>query len=271
MSGLPRPERRDLAGLALDDITRDELLELWRSTFESERSTVTYGYSLTVLPKLREHPEIAEISNQFDVMISDGRGIFWLANLAGERIREHFSLPDAVELACQLAAETDRRVFLLGATPEINAEAVRRLERRGIAVQGRDGYFAMTELAAIAEQVRIARPDIVLIGITSPKKEQIAAFLRQRLPGCVIIPCGGMIDVMAGLTKREPRLVQKLGVAWLFRWLQEPRRLWKPVLVNGVYAMAWLVPLVLMHKRVLREREFSLLGYFRSAQARTST
>lgn len=260
--------RRDLAGLALDDVTRAELEALWLGAIAACETLVTYGYSLTVIPKLRDHPEIAEIGNTFDVMLCDGRGLFYVANLAGERIREHLSLPDAVELACDVAESQHLRMFLLGATAEVNAEAVARLERRGITAAGRDGYFSMSELDALCEELRRHRPQILLVGITSPKKEIVAEYLRTRLEGTVIIPCGGMIDVLAGLTRREPRLVQKLGAAWLYRWFQEPRRLWRPVLVNGVYAMLWLVPQIMIRKRLL-DAPFSIVTYLSGRTART--
>jgi N-acetylglucosaminyldiphosphoundecaprenol N-acetyl-beta-D-mannosaminyltransferase len=262
-------ECRDLGGLVLHDITRAELASMWQATFAGTQSQVTYGYSLTVLPRLRDNPEIAEISNRFDVMISDGRGIFWLANAAGERIREHFSLPDAVELALQMAARNGQRVYLLGATAEVNAEALRRLQLRGVQATGRDGYFDLAELDEICDGILTAESAIVLIGISSPKKEQIAEYLRPRLKGCVIIPCGGMIDVIAGLAKREPRLVQKLGATWLYRWIQEPIRLWQPLVVNGLYAAGWLAPLILIRKRVLSDRRFSLLAYLSRRRAAT--
>lgn len=256
--------RRNLAGLVLHDITPVELERLWDATLRSGGSSVTYGYSLTVLPRLRDNPEIAEISNEFDVMITDGRGLFWLANLVGEPIREHFSLPDAVELALRYALKHSLRVFLLGATIETNAEALRRLTARGVSAIGRDGYFDMAELNSVIAEIKRAKPSIVLIGISSPKKEQIAEVMRDSLPNCVIIPCGGMIDVLAGLTGREPRVVQKLGLTWVYRWLREPRRLLSPLLFNGIYAAAWLVPLILLRQRILHDRTFSLVDYLQS-------
>lgn len=253
--------KRDLAGLVVHDISRAELINAWNETLAGGRATVTYGYSLTVLPKLREHPEIAQIGNTFDIMLSDGRGLFWLANLAGEQIREHLSLPDAVELALQLAAREQKRVYLLGATAEVNRAAIERLEERGIEAHGRDGYLELDELDAVRTAIAALAPAIILIGITSPKKERIAQFLRSHLEACVIVPCGGMIDVIAGVTKREPRFVQRLGGTWIYRWIQEPRRLLQPVLLNGLYALVVLVPLVLVEKRLRPQRGFRLLDF----------
>jgi N-acetylglucosaminyldiphosphoundecaprenol N-acetyl-beta-D-mannosaminyltransferase len=255
--------KRDVAGLVLHDISREELVLIWERAREHRQTIVLYGYSLTVLPKFREYPEIATISNTFELMISDGRGLFWLANLVGEPIRDHFSLPDAVALVLEHASEQKLRVFLLGATCQVNDAAVRNLTTQGIQVEGRDGYFAMHDLPAITAQLEDCQPDLVLIGITSPKKEQIASYLRTRLRNCLIIPCGGMIDVLAGVTHREPRFVQKLGLTWLFRWVQEPRRLLRPVLYNGMYSLLWLAPMVIARRRIFRDRDFSIADYWR--------
>jgi N-acetylglucosaminyldiphosphoundecaprenol N-acetyl-beta-D-mannosaminyltransferase len=252
----------DWFGLRLHNVTRDSLLKYVDSVLQDKIPRVIFGYSLTIIPKLKNDPHLAGLSNSFDVLLPEGKGIFLLANLFGADFQEHVSLPDAVE---QLLLHSNTRkysIFLLGATKEINAKArenIRRQYPQLAAVQGLDGYFGERDEMRVFETIRKADPDLILVGISSPMKERIATRLRASIQRGVIIPCGGVIDILGGKVKREPAIVKKLGVTWLFRFVQEPRRLFRPVLMNGIYFMAILFPLAIWKKLVMRDKSFTFV------------
>ena len=104
-----------------------------------------------------------------------------------------------------------------------------------------DGYFDESEEEAIASQIRSLQPDILFIAITSPKKENFMArwFEHMRVP--VVHGVGGSFDVVAGVVKRAPAAWQRLGLEWLYRVIQEPRRLWKRYLVTNTQFLVLLV------------------------------
>jgi len=95
--------------------------------------------------------------------------------------------------------------------------------------QGIDGYFSKSDEPDIVKKINNINPDILLIGISSPKKELFADKWRNRINAPIIVPCGGMIDVLAGKTKITPRFVKNIGLAWFYRFIQEPRRLFGPI------------------------------------------
>jgi len=136
------------------------------------------------------------------------------------------------------------RVFCLGATREVVAEAVRRLEEMYPNVRfvgARDGYYRPEEEAALAEEIRAARPDVLFVAMTSPKKEDFLARWSRELGVPVWHGVGGSFDVAAGKVQRAPGAWQRLGLEWLYRVKQEPRRLWKRYLVTNlafVYLLA---------------------------------
>jgi len=129
-------------------------------------------------------------------------------------------------------------------------------------VHGINGYFDDTEEIAIIDSIKKIKPDIILIGITSPKKEKLAE--RMKLDGVtgIIVPCGGMIDVFAGITKREPIIIKKLALSWLYRFLQEPRRLWNAVFVNGLKFIFVLFPVCLWKKHVIKDNSFTIKKFY---------
>jgi len=114
--------------------------------------------------------------------------------------------------------------------------AVAQIEKDlpGSAIVGRHhGYFKREDAAGIAEEIRALRPDILLVGMSSPRKEQFLARWSDHMNVPVCHGVGGSFDVLAGKVKRAPLFLQQLGLEWLYRVLQEPRRMWKRYLVTN--------------------------------------
>jgi N-acetylglucosaminyldiphosphoundecaprenol N-acetyl-beta-D-mannosaminyltransferase len=104
----------------------------------------------------------------------------------------------------------------------------------GVQVAGsRDGYFKDAEEQAVAADIGASRADILLVAMTSPKKEKFLARWSETLGVPVCHGVGGSFDVMAGKVERAPDLWQRLGLEWLYRVKQEPRRLWRRYLVTN--------------------------------------
>ena len=111
----------------------------------------------------------------------------------------------------------------------------------GVVMAGRrDGYFKAEEEGLVAASIGDAKPDILLVAMTSPKKERFLA----RWSGVMNVPVchgvGGAFDVLAGTVKRAPVLWQKAGLEWLYRVVQEPRRMWRRYLVTNTL-FAWML------------------------------
>ncbi len=143
---------------------------------------------------------------------------------------------DLFENLLRVASEHGHSVYLLGAAQDVLDRVIQRIGERfpGLRIAGsRNGYFTDAEGAAVAKQVQDARPDMLFLGMTSPKKE---VFLARWAPMMSVPVChgvGGSFDVLAGKVKRAPRLWQRLGLEWLYRVVQEPRRMWRRYLVTN--------------------------------------
>ena len=255
----------DFFGLRLHSLDRQHLEGLYTDCNDRSVTRVFYGYSLTVIPKIRDFPELFTLSNTFDVLTADGKGLYAFARLFGIKLSEHVSIPDMTELAIDYCARTGRTLLLFGASEAVNRKACEHVSRRypGVrSIRGINGYFSPDEEGQVLAKVAEARPDVLLIGISSPMKERLASRLRDILHGTVIIPCGGMIDVLAGAAKREPLWVKKASLAWLYRFVQEPRRLFRAVLLNGLYFACVLAPVCLVKRYLLRDKDFTFYAWF---------
>jgi N-acetylglucosaminyldiphosphoundecaprenol N-acetyl-beta-D-mannosaminyltransferase len=127
----------------------------------------------------------------------------------------------------QVAQTRGFRVFVLGARIEVLNRALSKLRERypGLQIDGHHGHFPDKESSRVCHAVRSNRPDILLIAMSSPRKEYWLSDHLGELGVPFAMGIGGAIDVIAGATQRAPRWMQRVGIEWFFRLLQEPQRL----------------------------------------------
>jgi N-acetylglucosaminyldiphosphoundecaprenol N-acetyl-beta-D-mannosaminyltransferase len=165
-----------------------------------------------------------------DLILADGMSVVWASRLLRQPLPERVAGIDLMLAMLRRGARLGWRVFCLGATEEVLEGTVARIaaDYPGLTVAGRrNGYFDPGQDREVAAQIAAARPDILLVAMTSPKKESFLARLGPELGVPVCHGVGGSFDVMAGRVRRAPAAWQRVGMEWLFRVLQEPGRLWR--------------------------------------------
>jgi N-acetylglucosaminyldiphosphoundecaprenol N-acetyl-beta-D-mannosaminyltransferase len=171
-----------------------------------------------------------------DLVVADGMSVVWALRAAGINVPERVAGVDLmVKLLARGGAE-GLRVYFLGAKPQVVTKLSRDCGTRypGLVVAGyRDGYFTAADHAAIAEEIRAAKPHMLFVGMPSPFKETWVEEYRGRLNVPVIIGVGGSFDVLAGFVERAPATMQRLGLEWAWRLMMEPRKLWKRYLTTN--------------------------------------
>ena len=132
-------------------------------------------------------------------------------------------------------AEKKYKVYLLGATNEVVKIVNDKLTEMGINVVGyQDGYFDKVNPQKVVENIRDSKADILFVAMTSPFKEKIVYENLAQRNVAVSIGVGGSFDIIAGKCKHAPAWISKLGLEWFYRFIQEPRRLWKRYLVTNI-------------------------------------
>ncbi|HZV72224.1 MAG TPA: WecB/TagA/CpsF family glycosyltransferase [Conexibacter sp.] len=193
--------------------------------------------------------------------VPDGQPLAWALRALGHEIDERVYGPELMARACARAARSGQRHYLYGGRDdEALARLTGNLQERfpGVTIAG--GFsppfraLSDAELDEIAARINAARPDVVWVGIGVPKQEKWMAAMRERLDAPVLIGVGAAFDFHAGLVPQAPAWMQRRGLEWLFRLVQEPRRLWRryarhnPRFVVG-FARQWA-----SHRRVRTAR-----------------
>jgi N-acetylglucosaminyldiphosphoundecaprenol N-acetyl-beta-D-mannosaminyltransferase len=229
----------ELAGLRLHSATMEQAVRDADQAVRTRRRLCFGMVNIAKLVQSRNDALLLESLVESDMVLADGVPVVWLSRLQGTPLPQRVSGTDLMLSLLQLADTHHYLVYLLGATEPVN-EAVARHIRSvypGCQIAGRHhGFFSVADEEAVARRIRDAGPDMLFVAMSSPKKE---LFIKRHSEFVCVPVChgvGGSFDVIAGLTRRAPPWVQGLGCEWLFRVLQEPRRLWKRYLFTNLRA-----------------------------------
>jgi len=205
--------------------------------------------NVAILMMMRADARLQQFVDRAALVVADGQPLIWCAPWFGRPLPERVTGVDLVDALCERAAREGRRVYLLGATDDVVTRVAQRLRARNanLHVQWADGYFTKEQAGSRAENVRASGADILMVGMCVPRQEQFIEEQWHRLGAGVVIGVGGSFDVLAGLRARAPVWIQKIGMEWFFRLVQEPRRLFKRYLVTNSLFL-WLVFCALLKK-----------------------
>ncbi|NDV27062.1 WecB/TagA/CpsF family glycosyltransferase [Desulfovibrio sp. JC010] len=178
-----------------------------------------------------------------DIVNIDGMGVLWGAQFAGHDVQERVAGIDLFHALLERAAEGGDPVYLLGAKAEVLDKAVVAIEQKypRLKIAGyHHGYFWDDE-ESVVRDIAGSGAKMLFVAITSPKKENFINRWKEQLGVGFVMGVGGTFDILAGKTKRAPEFMQKYGLEWFYRLVQEPRRMWKRYLVtNTVFALKLL-------------------------------
>ncbi|HXH09762.1 MAG TPA: WecB/TagA/CpsF family glycosyltransferase [Alphaproteobacteria bacterium] len=199
----------------------------------------------------QRHPELKRIHNAAGLVTPDGMPLVWLSRLLGFPHVERVYGPDLLLALCERSVTRGYRHFFYGGAPGVVDKLVLRLQARfpGLIVCGTytPPFRPLTreEDWEATAQIDGAKPDIVWVGISTPKQQRWMAEHVGRLSAPVLIGVGAAFDFHAGVKRQAPRWMQRSGLEWCFRLLTEPRRLWRRYLIDNP-SFVWLVLLQLL-------------------------
>lgn len=171
-----------------------------------------------------------------DIILADGASVVLAGRLLRQPLPERVTGIDLMMNILSIGNEKGYRVFCLGATEEVLGKVVEKISScyPNVKVVGRrNGYFTEEEAEDVAIEIAVSGADVLFVAMTSPRKEKFLARWSADMKVPVCHGVGGSFDVMAGKVDRAPEIWQKLGIEWLYRIKQEPRRLWRRYLVTN--------------------------------------
>jgi N-acetylglucosaminyldiphosphoundecaprenol N-acetyl-beta-D-mannosaminyltransferase len=236
-------QTRRLFGVQVNALTMEQVIAACDAAIESGDMLSIGVVNAAKIVTMRRNPELRKAVTSCDLVLADGQAVVWASRLLRQPLPERVAGIDLFERLLARAAQRGHRVFILGATDEVLADATAEALRRWpelVIAGSRNGYFPMTEADQVAAQIQASGADLLFVAMTSPKKELFLETWGPSLGVKVSHGVGGSVDVLAGKVRRAPAGWQKLGLEWLYRVKQEPGRLWKRYLVTNVSFAAML-------------------------------
>jgi len=227
---------RTLLGVRIHGVTMEQSVAICEEAVTSHRPLTIGVVNAAKLVKMRNDRLLRDSVLGADLIVADGMAVVWASRLLNQPLPTRVTGIDLFEALLALADRDGLSIYLLGAARDVLDELERTVcaKHPGARIAGtHDGYFSEDEAEAVAAEISAARPDMLFVGISTPKKELFLEKWGPKLDVAVCHGVGGSFDVLAGKTSRAPERWQAIGVEWLWRLLQEPRRMWKRYLVTN--------------------------------------
>ena len=226
-------QRENILGVQISAINMAQALGAiaeWIDNRQPNYVCVTPAHGIM---ECQRNPALRSIFNESGLTTPDGMSIVWLLKLRGHGHVDRVYGPDLLEAVCELSQSTGWRHFFYGSAPDVVVSLADKLVEHfpELQVVGRYSppYRPLTDAEdqAIIREINAARPDIVWVGISTPKQEQWMASHIGQLSAPVLIGVGAAFDYLSGHKAQAPLWIQRSGLEWIFRLLSEPRRLWR--------------------------------------------
>ena len=250
----------DLFGVPIAAITMEKVLAQVRDAIKT-RSKLHIGVvNAAKIVNMRRDSFLRRDVLSSDIILADGMSVVWASRLVGRPLPERVA---GIDLMVRMLEDGNRygyRIYYLGAKEDVLRSVIERVSREypNVKLAGKhNGYFSEDEEQQIAEEIAASKPDIILVAMTSPKKEKFLARWSESMGVPVCHGVGGSFDVMAGKVQRAPEIYQRLGLEWFYRFKQEPRRLWRRYLRTNMLFMGMLLPSICRYRAGLLTELYS--------------
>lgn len=185
---------------------------------------------------MKDDKQLRKIVNICPLINADGASIVWAAKKLGIPLKERVTGIDLFENLIKLANDKGYKIYLFGAKEEVVVKLKNMFEEQypNLQIVGyRNGYFTEADEPEIVKDMAESGADMMFVAFSSPKKEYwVNKYLKQlNIP--FVMGVGGSFDVMTGVTNRAPIWMQNHGLEWFYRFIQEPRRLWKRYIIGN--------------------------------------
>ena len=241
----------NILGVQVSNITNEHLLESFTERIgQKQKTQVCITPVNSVLSAIKD-PQVLSIYNASEYVLCDGTPIKWAAGFLNTPIVERITGLDLLPNLVAHCAKHDFSIFLLGASPGVGEQLKQTIHAQyphckvvGVYVPPFMKLFSEEENIKMIDAVNAVSPDVLLVSLTAPKQDIWIAENLHRVNASIQIGIGGAFEVMAGLAKRAPKWMHTAGLEWLYRFIQEPKRLFRRYFIEAPL----FIPLILKQK-----------------------
>ncbi len=237
-------QRARVGRLPIDSVDFGQALDAIEALVRSRSGGMVFTPNVDHVVLAEKDARFRAAYQSVNLSLVDGTLLLWASRLLGWSLPEKVSGSDLLQPLMQRAAQCGFSVYFLGGDPGVAEAARDRLQEQfpELRVVGCDGSRVDVDAVdeAIVERIARAAPELVLVALGAPKQEVFIFEQRARLGGAVCVGVGASLDFVAGTRRRAPRWISRIGLEWLYRLLQEPRRLARRYLLRDPL-FAWIL------------------------------
>ncbi len=231
--------RLDLLGVRVSDTNIPQAVATIDSWIKKRLKTYVCVAPVSTLVDCQKDGDYKTVVNRAGMVTPDGMPVVWLGKSKGSKIIARTYGPDLLTAVCQYGTDVGYRHFFYGSTPETLDRLEKKLSEKapGLNVVGKISPDYKTRASVegrdVIDRINQAKPDILWVGLGSPKQDFWMSLNRPSLDVPVIIGVGAAFDFLSGVKPQAPRWMQRSGLEWVFRLCSEPRRLWRRYLIGN--------------------------------------
>jgi N-acetylglucosaminyldiphosphoundecaprenol N-acetyl-beta-D-mannosaminyltransferase len=233
--------RVDVLGVGFDNLTRENAIEKCKQLIEKHCGAYMVTPNPEIVMAAWDNKELKDALSKADLVIPDGIGVVKAAKIIGTPLKERLPGIEIGEAILEYAANSGKKVFLLGAKPGVADAAAEKMKNiyPGLNICGtNDGYFKEDD--PVIAKINMARPDFLMVCLGAPKQELWMSANSKKLDVGLMAGLGGSLDVFAGNVMRAPKIWQKLNAEWLYRCIKEPWRFKRIARLPLFIIKAWM-------------------------------
>ena len=218
--------RIEIMGVPFDNITMEEAMQAAQRLLEKPGTAYAVTPNAEIVYETLHDDALREIVCKADLILPDGAGVVLASKMLGTPLKEKVAGIDFIEHLMKTLEHTDRSFYFLGSKPGVAEAAADKLHEKypELTICGMaDGYFK--EDGPVIAAINEKKPDVLLVCLGSPKQEQFMWNHREELDVGLMVGLGGSLDGFAGNVKRAPKWMIRCNLEWLYRLIQEPKRI----------------------------------------------
>lgn len=227
----------NIFNINIHTLSKIEFVKIIEENIKNRIKTVQHGVNAASINELRINSALLKAYNNSELINIDGMSVVWALRFLGYRVPERVACPDLANTIMQLAEKNSYKLFLFGASEKSIGMSLKHINDKfpRLKIVGyRNGYYNNEDEGSIIDSINEANPDILFLGLPSPTKELFIEKYKDILNVTYTLGVGGYFDILAGKTKRAPLWMQYKGLEWFYRFIQEPKRMWRRYMIGNL-------------------------------------
>lgn len=233
--------KQPLLNTYVDNMDMDGAVRMIEGFIAEKKRAYVVPVNVDVIMKIEQDRHLKKVVDEADMVLVDGKPLVWIANLCKKPVKAKVSGSDLVPSLCGMCLQKGYTLFIMGGREGVAERAKARLEKRLPGIQIKGTYAPplgfekdQDEIKKANSIISAAHPDLLIVCLGCPKQEKWIYENYQKYDALVSVCAGATVDFLAGDVKRAPKWMSAYGLEWFYRFLQEPRRLFKRYFIDDI-------------------------------------